>query len=64
MPDQTQEEVAAQLAALGLQPVDREDIEEITHRINAMHEALFELEPPGLDSLEPVTIFGAGEAQS
>lgn len=59
MPDLTPEQVRAQLAALGLAPVDGEDLDEVTHRINAVNEALTALEPPGLDDAEPVTIFEA-----
>jgi hypothetical protein len=55
MPDLTPEEVSAQLAALELKPQDREDLEEVTHRINAIREALARLEPAGLDAQEPRT---------
>jgi hypothetical protein len=62
MPDLTRDQVLAQLTALGLQPVDDEDLDEITHRINAIHEALQGLEPEGLDAQEPMTIFDREEA--
>jgi hypothetical protein len=57
MPDLTPEQVRVQLAALGLTPVDAEDLDEVTHRINAVHEALAALEPPDLDGAEPVAVF-------
>jgi hypothetical protein len=59
MPDLTPEQVRAQLAAIGLAPVDDEDLDEVTHRINAVNEALLALEPPDLDAAEPVTVFDA-----
>lgn len=61
MPDLTAEQVRAQLAALGLAPVDDDDLEEVTHRINAVNEALMALEPDGLDGAEPVTVFESEE---
>ena len=57
MPDLTPEQVRAQLGSLGLAPQDEEDLQEVTHRINAIREALTSLEPPDLDPQEPVTIF-------
>ena len=64
MPDLTPEHVRAHLAAIGLAPVDSDDLGEITHRINAITEALLSLEPDGLDEAEPVTVFDAeGEAR-
>ena len=64
MPDLTPEQVRTQLAAIGLAPVDAEDLDEVTHRINAVHEALLALEFPDLDSAEPVTVFEVEEGQS
>ncbi|HLF77243.1 MAG TPA: hypothetical protein VJB57_07080 [Dehalococcoidia bacterium] len=64
MPDLTPGEVRALLAAIGLSTEDDEDLEEVTHRINAINEALAALEPEGLDAQEPVTIFGRDEIQS
>lgn len=61
MPDLTQEQVRAQLAAAGLAPVDDDDLGEVTHRINAITEALLALEPPDLDAVEPMTVFDAEE---
>lgn len=63
MPDLASEDVQAFLAAIDLTPQDDEDLEEITHRINAIHEALLALEPGDLDAHEPVTIFGNDEVQ-
>jgi hypothetical protein len=63
MPDLTRDDVLSQLNALGLQPVDDEDLDEITHRINAIHEALHALEPEGLDEQEPMTIFDGQEGR-
>jgi hypothetical protein len=57
MPDLTPEQVRAQLASTGLAPVDAEDLDEVTHRINAITEALLALEPAGLDEAEPMTVF-------
>ena len=57
MPDLTPEQVRAQLASTGLWPVDAEDLDEVTHRINAITEALLGLEPEGLDDVEPMTVF-------
>jgi hypothetical protein len=59
MPDLTPEHVRTHLAAIDLAPLDAEDLEEITYRINAVTEALLALEPEGLDDAEPMTVFGA-----
>ena len=64
MPDLTPEAVAEQLAALGLTPQGDEDLQEVTHRINAIRQALLDLEPPGLDAVEPGTAPRDGGAQS
>lgn len=61
MGDLSMDEVRAQLEAVGLRPVDGEDLEEITHRVNAVHEAVLALEHPDLDAQEPVTVFWLGE---
>ena len=61
MPDLTPDQVRAQLAALGLTPVDDEDLDEVTHRLNAITETVLKLEHPDLDAAEPMTIFGAAE---
>jgi hypothetical protein len=57
VPDLSPEQVHAQLASLGLSPINNEDLEEIAHRINALRDALAALEPEDLDSQEPRTIF-------
>ena len=57
MPDLSPEEVRAQLAALDLHPLDNDDLQEITHRINAINEAVLALEHPDLDAQEPTTVF-------
>jgi len=64
MPDLTPEAVRTQLAAIGLAPVDDEDLDEVTNRINAVNEALLALEHPDLDAVEPVTVFEVEEGQS
>jgi len=45
------------MASLGLSPVDDEDLDEISHRINALREALAGLEPAEIDAQEPTTTF-------
>ena len=62
MPDLTPEQVRAQLAAASVAPQDDEDLEEVTHRINAITEALLALDMPELDGAEPVTVFDRDEA--
>lgn len=57
MPDLTPEQVRAQLEAQGLRPIDDEDLQEVTHRINAVNEALAKIEHPELDAVEPLTVF-------
>jgi hypothetical protein len=64
MPDLTPEQVRAQLAALGLTPVDDEDLDEVTHRFNAINETVLKLEHPDLDEAEPVTVFEEDEGKS
>lgn len=56
-PDLTPEEVRAQLRALGLAPLDDDDLTEVTHRINAINEAALALEDPAADAIEPVPVF-------
>ncbi len=63
MADLSPEQVRALLASMGLKPEDDADLEEVTHRINAIREALTGLELEGLDEQEPVTFFDI-EAQS
>jgi hypothetical protein len=57
MPDLSQEQVRAMLAAQRLAPEDDADLSEVTHRINAITHALLALEPDGIDSAEPMTVF-------
>lgn len=57
MPDSTPDQVRTQLAAIGLTPLDQDDLDEITHRINAVNEAVLALEHPELDAQEPTSIF-------
>jgi hypothetical protein len=57
MPDLTPEEVRTQLSAIGLTPLDQEDLDEITHRINAVNEAVLALEHPDEDAQEPRFVF-------
>ena len=61
MPDLTPDEVRVQLAAIGLTPVDQEDLDEIANRINAIHEAVLALDHPDLEQQEPVTVFWRSE---
>lgn len=53
MPDLTRDEVAAAATAAGL-PVTPEDLDEITHRLNAFMEALAPLAALPLDTVEPI----------
>ena len=57
MPDLTPDEIRTQLAAIGLTPLDQDDLDEITHRVNAVNEAVLALEHPDLDAQEPRMIF-------
>jgi hypothetical protein len=57
MPDLTPDEIRTQLAAIGLTPLDQEDLDEITYRVNAVNEAVLALEHSDLDAQEPTTIF-------
>jgi len=61
MTDLTPDEVRTQLAAIGLTPVDQDDLDEITHRINAVNEAVLALEHPELDAQEPMSVFWLSE---
>ena len=61
MPDMSPEEVRAQLAGLGLAPLDDDDLAEVTHRINAINEAVLALEDQDADAAEPVTVFWRSE---
>jgi hypothetical protein len=57
MPDLTTAEVQALLASSGLAAQGDEDLAEITHRINAINQALLDLEHPDLDAQEPQMVF-------
>jgi len=61
MPDLTPESVRDQLAALGVTPQDDDDLAEITHRLNALREALQSLDLPELDAQEPLTVLSLGD---
>jgi hypothetical protein len=61
MPDLTPDEIRTQLAAIGLTPLGQDDLDEITHRINAVNEAVLALEHPDLDAQEPTSIFWLSE---
>ena len=58
MSDLTTEQVGALAAALGL-PVTADDLTEVTHRLNALIEALEPLAELPLETVEPVP--GLGE---
>ena len=58
MSDLTTEQVGALAAALGL-PATPDDIAEVTHRLNALIEALEPLAELPLETVEPVPGFGA-----
>ncbi|PZC46675.1 MAG: hypothetical protein C1O27_001817 [Chloroflexi bacterium] len=60
MPDLSQDQIRAQLESLGFAVFD-EDLPEITHRVNALHEALVNLDDPEIDSIEPLPIFWLAE---
>ena len=57
MTDLTTGEIGALAAALGL-PVTPEDVTEVTHRLNALIEALAPLADLPLETVEPVPILG------
>jgi hypothetical protein len=57
--DLTTDEVRSLAGSLGIEIAD-EDLQEITHRHNALQDALGSLEHPDLDSVEPLSIFGLG----
>ena len=54
-PGLTTDQVAAMAAALGL-PVTPDDVAEVTHRLNALLEALAPLADLPLDAVEPVPL--------
>ena len=53
MPELTTDQVSAMAAALGL-PATPDDLVEVTHRLNALLEALAPLATLPLDTVEPV----------
>lgn len=55
MPDLTKEEVIALGHAVGLEIQDP-DLTEVTYSLNALLESLDQINPPGLDSVEPLPI--------
>ncbi len=55
MSDLTKEEVTALGRAVGLEIQDPE-LAEVTYSLNALLEALNEINPPGLDAVEPLPI--------
>ena len=57
MPDMTTEEVRMLLRVQGLAPLDATDLDEITHRINAINEAVASLESADADAIEPLPVF-------
>jgi len=57
VPDLTTGEIGALAAALGL-PVTPEDVTEVTHRLNALIEALAPLADLPLETVEPVPVLG------
>lgn len=63
MPDLSPEEVRTQLRALGLAPLDDDDLAEVAHRINAINEAVLALEHLDADGIEPLPVFWLTEEQ-
>jgi hypothetical protein len=59
--DLTIDQVGALAAALGL-PVTADDLAEVTHRLNALIEALAPLADLPLETVEPVPGFGEAPA--
>ncbi len=57
MPDLTADETRLLLRALDLAPLDAVDLDEITHRVNAINEAVGALEDPEADAVEPLPVF-------
>ena len=55
MADLTKDEVIALGHAVGLEIQDP-DLTEVTHSLNALLESLDKINPPGLDSVEPMPI--------
>ncbi len=55
MPDLTKDEVKAMGHAVGLE-IEDPDLTEVTFTLNALLESLDSINPPGLDSVEPLPI--------
>ena len=55
MPDLSKDEVKALGHAVGLEIQDPE-LTEVTYSLNALLESLDQINPPGLDSVEPLPI--------
>lgn len=55
MSDLTREEVSALGHAVGLE-IPEPELTEVTYSLNALLEALNEINPPGLDAVEPLPI--------
>ncbi len=55
MPDLTKDEIRALGHAVGLEIQDPE-LTEVAYSLNALLEALDEINPPGLDDVEPLPI--------
>jgi hypothetical protein len=60
--DLTTDQVGALAAALGL-PVTPEDVAEVTHRLNALIDALAPLAELPLETIEPVPALGDPSAR-
>ena len=55
MPDLTNDEIRAMGHAVGLE-IEEPELTEVVHSLNALLEALDEINPPGLDEVEPLPI--------
>ena len=55
MPDLTNDEIRAMGHAVGLE-IEEPELTEGAHSLNALLEALDEINPPGLDEVEPLPI--------
>ena len=55
MADLTKDEIKAMGHAVGLE-INDPDLTEVTYSLNALLESLDQINPPGLDSVEPLPI--------
>ena len=55
MPDLTNDEIRAMGHAVGLE-IEEPELTEVAYSLNALIEALDEINPPGLDEVEPLPI--------